>query len=148
VQEDLEFFDGALLGVIVSEATPATWQRALGFLTKESDFSAFFVNGDPIIGRMPGSFEEANKLKNECSVLASFHFGRIVLNCHFFTIDTVELDADPREISSESSYLHLAGICRTFADCLEMPVRLCGEGFPNDPIAIFEPRSGRKSPKN
>lgn len=139
VQDDLAFFDGALLDILVPQATSETWKRALAFLTKESDFHAFFIDGAAFVGPFPSSFEEATQFKDQSSVLAAFHFGRLVLNCHFYSIESELLDANPREIPTESAYLHLVGICKALANHIEKPVHLCGEGIPDQPIAVFDP---------
>lgn len=65
--------------------------------------------------------------------------GNAHAHCHFFVIDELELDLDPREIQDAASHDLVLGFLAGLADLLAKPLLLAPENGPEHPYLIYDP---------
>mgnify|MGYP003398753257 CR=1 FL=1 len=58
----------------------------------------------------------------------------IIINTHFFTIDEIEFDIEPREINSETDYEKLLSFMNEISKILNKPLILTGENQIDFPL--------------
>ena len=71
----------------------------------------------------------------EQTKVLSIWLGGVQLNCHFFAEREIELDLDPRQITSEESFNALRQFMEPLADALQHPILLTPENLNECPIA-------------
>jgi hypothetical protein len=65
--------------------------------------------------------------------------GKTVLNCHFFGVDEIEFDLDPREIGDSDQFERLVGFMRLLGELTGKVVLLTPENFKERPILRYSP---------
>lgn len=138
-QEELEFLNGSLIDIVAVNADADTWPAALDLLFKESDIWILSRGGEILAVAPPRNYTEVEILKLNSTITGKFFFGAIQLNCHFFSTDDLELDADPRQIATEDAYHKLVDICGSLARRIGREIRICAEGIHESPIATLKP---------
>jgi hypothetical protein len=89
--------DGALRDIYVAPTTTTHWQRFLIRL-EASPFNFRFTHRGLAIPTIT-SFDQALRLRESDPVLLQITLSNgVTVNCHFFTVDEIELDVDPREV--------------------------------------------------
>ena len=61
------------------------------------------------------------------------------MNCHFFIVDEIELDVDPREITAQSDHHALLAFVRHVALGLQKQALLTPENGEDTPFLTFDP---------
>ncbi|MCB0153960.1 MAG: hypothetical protein KDF65_04120, partial [Anaerolineae bacterium] len=74
--------------------------------------------------------------------LLSIVVSGVTLNCHFFTIEEIELDLDPREVDDESKLRELLYFISRLGGVLEKEIKITPENVPDVPLFIFTPERG------
>ena len=67
----------------------------------------------------------------------------VSVNCHFFIIDEIELDVDPKEVRSDEQHTALLRFVRNLAVATGRDVVLTHEGAPSEHILSFRPNENR-----
>lgn len=73
--------------------------------------------------------------------------GSVWLNCHFFTVDEIEFDLDPRDVSSAADFAALLHFMQGLGQAVNRPVLLTTEGWTEDnsisekPIFTYKPQT-------
>jgi hypothetical protein len=65
--------------------------------------------------------------------------GTVMVVCHFFTTDEIEMDVDPREVTSQAELDELLGFLRLVGDTLGRAVILSHESDEEHPFISYEP---------
>ena len=65
--------------------------------------------------------------------------GKALLHCHFFAIEEIEIDIDPREIASAIEHDGVMGFIESLGRALGKPVVLTPENDPETPIVSYQP---------
>ena len=125
-------WDGSRRDIYVLNSSIEDWRKMLDFI-RGSNYSFQFYHYEeeqPI----PAS---PNKLfTGDRAWLLSLHVKGIAVFSHFFAIDEIELDFDPREVDSLQKATALFEFMRCLGRILEKPVRLTPENTSS--YAIFE----------
>lgn len=128
-------FDGGFRDIYVLTTTIQDWQRFLTFATSYPH--SYAVDGE--IAAMPDVAEIFRA--NDHAHLLSIKVGDVVLNCHFFEEDRIEVDIDPREVRGSIEHdgvlVFVAGLARSVAKS----VILTPENETGNPILSYEPAS-------
>ncbi|MFH6987668.1 hypothetical protein ACHRVW_07975 [Flavobacterium collinsii] len=66
--------------------------------------------------------------------IASIIIDDIIINLHFFSVDEIELDIDPKEIYSFDNYRKILGFMNQLSELLDKPVTLTGENQSESPL--------------
>lgn len=88
---------------------------------------------------IPDRAEDAFEARADASVLLSFSIGNAVLKCHFFGVDEIELDLDPREIDDSDQFERLVAFVRLLGELTGKVVLLTPENFKERPILRYSP---------
>jgi len=105
--------------------------------TKQSDWSLFFdllaqydveftYDGEPV--SLPRLRESL--FKSKLGKLACIHLDEVVVNCHFFCVDEIELDIDPYQIETDMDADHVLRFMMALGSRLQKDVVLTDEGAP------------------
>lgn len=79
---------------------------------------------------LPDRVEDLFGQFGTAALLLSFSLGKVGVNCHFFVKDEIELDIDPREVTSSLEVQALMAFIVELGQALEMDVSLTEEGSP------------------
>lgn len=128
-------WDGSWRDLYVFETTPDDWQRLVDFVRK-SVHPHTFQRG-PEVCALPA---HVNVLfEKDAGALLSIHLGGITLNAHFFCVEQIELDLDPREVQSEERAKALFEFMRGVGQALNKPVRLTPENLSDYVLFEYDP---------
>jgi hypothetical protein len=67
----------------------------------------------------------------------------VQLNCHFFCLDEIELDVDPREVVTEADHLGVLNFVRDLSNSCNLPAVLTPENCQESPFLRYVPSSGK-----
>lgn len=118
-------FDGGWRDIYVLGTTIDDWQRALDAIRLAGYKLAYFRALQPI--EMPMKAVEAFPLPDECDRHLSIWFADVLANCHFFTVEEIEFDIDPREVKGQQELNALFGFMRCLAKATDKVVVLTPE---------------------
>ena len=132
--------DGSLRDIYAFDADEALWDR---FLTKilTSGYRREFWHGQLPHG-LPANFSRIKQLqKTDPTTLKLFVGSSIQVNCHFFTLDEIELDIAPHEVQTAPEQASLVEFMSWLSRTLKRVVYLTHEGAPNDVILEIDCRN-------
>lgn len=136
-QREFEW-DGSLRDIYVLETTIEDWQRLYSVLRSRYDLKYLVdLESRPL----PDAIEEAFSTQQVASPLLQFIVAGMTVNAHFFTTRQIELDIDPREVSSEVRLGELLDVLRLIGDGLQREVRLTHENDWERPFITYNSRS-------
>ena len=64
----------------------------------------------------------------------TIHLGQIKINCHFFLVEEIEFDIDPKEINSISDFEILEDFMTSISEALQVQITLTVENSPEFPL--------------
>jgi hypothetical protein len=120
------FFDGALVDLLAFDADATAWESLVSALKSGPFKLACFRDGEPIA--LPESAEWAFAERGKATVMLSILVGPLTANCHFFGGSEIELDIDPREVTSEEAFESVVKLMRFIANSTNLPVVATPEG--------------------
>lgn len=130
-------FDGSWRDIYVLATTLSDWQVVLDRLRQFEPAPIYRVDGEA--RAIPDRAEEAFVSRTSAGVLLSFSIGKAVLNCHFFVVDEIEFDLDPREIGDSEQFEALVGFMRLLGKLTAKVVLLTPENVRERPILRYSP---------
>jgi hypothetical protein len=107
-------FDGSWRDICVFQTAIADWQRMLDALRSAGYRLEYFRADQP--AELPAKAAETFPLSDECDRRLSVWFADVLANCHFFTVEQIEFDIDPREIKGQRELDALFDFMRCLAD--------------------------------
>jgi hypothetical protein len=136
VRDDL-IWDGSWLDIYIRETTLDDWNQFLNVVRRTMQYQ-YFVNGElatlPLVSVDIFSPQKHPKL-------LSVWVGGAQLNCHFFAEGEIELDLDPRQITSEEIFDAIKQFMEQLAVAIHRSIQLTPENLSEHPIAQYEPES-------
>jgi hypothetical protein len=128
--------DGALRDIYVLDTTIEHWRLLYDAL--HSTYSLeYSVDGQP--RSIPSTVDEVFSTWTTASPSLHFPIGGVVVACHFFCPEQIELDVDPREIGSSAAFDGLVGLLRLIGDSVNKRVIMSYESDEEHPFLIYEP---------
>jgi hypothetical protein len=128
-------FDGALRDLYVQATSLKDWRNFLHFLRCRQDVQYRLDGVDATLPcEVEGLFEPKDKLR-----LVQINLSGILLNCHCFSEEEIELDLDPREVEDATKFEQLLRFMRELAEALLKPVFLTYENMKNAVIHVVPP---------
>ena len=118
-------FDGAMIDLIAPGTGGAEWEAFWAELRAGPFALQAFRDGEPI--PLPESAAWAFAEREVASVLVSVLSGPVTANCFFFGGD-LELDIDPREVTSAAAFESVLAVMRLVAAGVRLPVFAVAEG--------------------
>jgi hypothetical protein len=134
-------WDGSWRDIYVLNTSTSDWQRFLDFLRTSRYPYDFSLSGRPA-PLPPDVVTIFSTWANEGPLL-SIDLGAVVLKCHFFTVQEIEFDLDPRNVDEESKAQAIFKFMEGLARTLERSVRMTPENSETTPIFEFDPGVGR-----
>ncbi len=89
-----------LRDIYVLNTTSADWGTAYHYFLRRYPHS---FRRDGLEQEPPGNVEDILDATGDAAFLLTLHVAGLELNCHFFTVDEIELDLDPQEVNDENS---------------------------------------------
>jgi hypothetical protein len=120
-------FDGSWRDIYVFGTTIADWQRMLDAIRSAGYRLTYFRADQP--SELPTNAEDAFPLPDECDRRLSVWFADVLANCHFFTVEEIEFDIDPREVKGQEELSALLGFMRCLAHATDKEVVLTAENM-------------------
>ena len=132
------YCDGSLRDVYVRNTAFEDWNRFLAYASLHS--TSYSVDGEPrpLPAQASEIFEEGDRKAH----LLAIKFGEVVLNCHFFTVDELELDIDPRQVTSQHALDVIVQALTNIGKALKKDVILTDENAPTSEWLRYEAASG------
>lgn len=118
-------FDGAFVDLVAPGTGSAEWEVFWASLRSGQFGLKAFRDGEPI--PLPDSLAWVYSEQEVAWVVVSVLAGSVTANCHFHGGD-LELDIDPREVTSEVAFDAVLTIMRFIADAIRLPVFAVAEG--------------------
>jgi hypothetical protein len=118
-------FDGALIDLLVPGTGPAKWEMFWAALRTGPFGLKAFRDGEPI--PLPESAARVFAERQAATVMVSVLTAGVTANCHFFGGD-LELDIDPREVTSAAAFEAVLAVMRFVAAAVGLPVFAVAEG--------------------
>ena len=95
-------FDGSWRDIYVFGTDIEAWQRMLdGFRSSSYDVS-FYRDGQAC--DLPQSVSDVFAAGGAATHMLRVRFDGVVAACHFFTLDVIEFDIDPREVKGQKEF--------------------------------------------
>lgn len=125
--------DGSLRDIYVHSTTVDDWDRFLRAISEKP--LTYTVDGAacPLPAKASTALERVN------AHLLTIKHGPLHLNCHFFAEEEIELDLDPREVTSQAAFDAVLGFMREIGTALGKRVVLTEESAADHVWLSYDP---------
>ena len=130
-------FDGGLWDIHVAGSGFPTWETFLRELGRQPWPLRYHIDG--VATSLPREARAVLEAAREGAASLDIRVGAVVVACHFFDEDHLELDADPREVVDAASFGDLLSFLRWLARTTASQVMLTPEGSPGTPLLVIRP---------
>jgi hypothetical protein len=134
-QKEFEW-DGSLRDIYIFKTSLDDWQKLLDYIRACRYTSEYKIDGDAVA--LPERAATIFECENSRSLLSG-NVGNLVLYCHFFTVDEIEFDLDPREVKVERDLEELFDFLRRLCRISNKQTVLTPENAPELWIFRFNP---------
>ncbi len=132
--------DGGLRDIYLYDTTMDCWRR-LYVMLRAYYALEYFVDSQS--HELPTSVDEAIATKLTSSPMLAVQVGAMKVHCHFFLTTEIEMDIDPRQVTSQAALDDLLAFLRRVGDTLSRPISMCYEGGPQYTFLTYEPAAGQ-----
>ncbi len=132
--------DGSLRDIYIHDTSLVDWQRFLDFLRGRSGLKASFRWDDKEVAT-PADVSVIFSERQHAAPLLSLDLQGILLSCHFFTSEEIELDLDPREITTKADADRVFEFIAAIGELLQKDIHLTEENCPESVLHTFESKS-------
>ncbi len=133
-------WDGSWRDIYLLATDEKDWQRLLAWLARSAYRLEFTTNGQP--RPLPQDTAEIFVARSETMLLLRVDPEHLGLNCHFFGVEQIEFDLDPRDITDADRFGSLLEFMRGLSEVLGKEIRLTPENMENLPYFRFTPQTG------
>ncbi|CAA9200175.1 hypothetical protein [Flavobacterium collinsii] len=129
--------DGSLRDIYVKNVKIEDWKILINYLNKNHIVKYGTTGENKEINKIDLEYlihylnDETGELEAK---IASIIIDDIMINLHFFSIDEIELDIDPKEIYSFVNYRKILDFMVQLSELLDKPVILTGENQSEFPL--------------
>ena len=123
--------DGSLRDIYIQNTSIEDWGKLIDLLN--SEYSLKYFSENKIDKDQVFKYLEDETGEVECSTV-SIEIENIKINCHFFLIEQIELDIDPREIKTASDFEKVLSFMKSISSTLKKQITLTGENDANFPL--------------
>jgi hypothetical protein len=123
--------DGSLRDLYIQETSLNDWEKVIDILNSEYDLSYFSEN--KINKKEVFEYLQDETGEIECKAV-SININNVYINCHFFSIEQIEFDIDPREVNSVLEVDIILSFMTTLSSKLKKEIILTGESDENFPL--------------
>jgi hypothetical protein len=129
--------DGALRDILVRDTVESDWDHLFEAVTEWGYQATWSVGGEPIAA--PESASAA--LSDPEPLLLSIQVGPARVNLHFFSVDEIEMDIDPREVQTLAAFEQIRDFIGRVGQRLLKPVHLTHEGKHDPAFMVYDPET-------
>jgi hypothetical protein len=133
--------DGGLRDIYILGGSLPVWNAVWTLLIADADLLEFSIDGER--AEAPGDLREIFERSSPHGFLATYTLGRMALNCHFFGLDEVEFDLDPRDVVSAIDAKLLEDFLARMGRVTRQEVILTRENHRESVIARYDPHIDR-----
>lgn len=130
---------GELRDIVIRDTNLGDWQRFIDFVRHPSGAASFTL--DVAAASLPESASDIFAIREQAVTSLRIDVAGVRVVAHFFDPSEIELDFDPRDVTSEEQRAALLAFMRTLSDLLDKPVLLAPEGSHDEVLLRFEPVS-------
>lgn len=130
---------GELRDIVIAGTDVRDWQRVLDYLREQPPAASFTV--DAAAAALPETASEIFALREQTVTSLGIDVAGVLVVAHFFDPSEIELDFDPRDVTSEGQRAALVAFIRTLANLLDKPVVVAPEGSHDEVLLRVEPVS-------
>ncbi|MEN2412993.1 hypothetical protein [Flavobacterium mesophilum] len=129
--------DGSLRDIYIKNTTLEDWKILIHFLNSNHIIKYDTLGENKIINSIDLEYsiqyllDETAQLETK---IASIIIDDIIINQHFFSIEEIEFDIDPKEINSFKDYEKIVNFMEQISQLLRKPVILTGENQREFPL--------------
>jgi hypothetical protein len=129
--------DGTLRDIYVENVNIEDWKILIDYLNASHILKYGLSNDNKIVNKADKDYliklltDETGEMELKT---VSVIIENIIINTHFFTIDEIEFDIEPREINSETDYEKLLSFMNEISKLLNKPLILTGENQIDFPL--------------
>lgn len=129
--------DGALRDIYVENVTIEDWKVLMDYLNLNHVIKYGPTGENQIINKIDKKYliqmlnDETGKMEGKT---VSIIIDSIIINNHFFSVDEIEFDIDPREINSFENYIKVINFMNLISQILGKPLILTGENQKEFPL--------------
>ena len=126
--------DGALRDIYVHDTDIEHWRKLFAALRRTQSLE-YSVDGQsrPI----PATADEIFATRITASPSLRFRISGIVVACHFFCTEQIEMDVDPREVTSAAAFDEFLGLLRFIGDTVGRRVIVTYESDEQHPFISY-----------
>lgn len=129
--------DGTLRDIYVENVNMEDWKILINYLNANHNLKYGSSNDHNIVNKADKDYlikllsDETGEMElKTLSIIVE----NIIINTHFFSIDKIEFDIEPREINSEADYEKLLSFMNEISRLLNKPLILTGENQIDFPL--------------
>jgi hypothetical protein len=130
----------ALLDIYIFDTTEDDWSKVLNYLYSNHKYiNVFFVDqqSSPFLMDVKSIFD----LASDHSVRLRIDEEQLQLNCHFFVVEEIEFDIDPRAIDSDNRLTRLLEFIHDIGNLLRKSVVMTPESESHIHYLLFDPQT-------
>lgn len=131
VRDEL-FPDGTLRDIYVLDTSIADWQRVLDGLRRGAFALDYALEGATAALPVNASVLFADERLHMSRLRIAL--GSVTIHCHFFQVDQIEFDIDPRDIEGQGELTAVVDFMRLVASACGKDVLLTPENLPDAPF--------------
>lgn len=130
--------DGALRDIYVEGVSLGDWDRFLTWITTRREAYGFAASGVAAWSReVLGADRLFSPDRENLPGLLFLKVGEFDLHCHFFCVEELELNLDPKDFRSDDSIQALLEFMQSIGNLLRKDVLFCYENYKDAPICTY-----------
>lgn len=126
--------DGSLRDVYFNDTGIEQWKK-FALVIQELQYQYSFDNAAQKIPPVDAIFSN----RDGHHMLSIFVSG-VTINCHFFVLEEIELDIDPREVKGQFEHEAVLEFLELISRTIDRPANLTPENSPETPFLCFNPQ--------
>ena len=130
IQEEILYWDGSWRDIYFQGTNSQNWDKFLDFIGK-SNLKYELTLGDAVSEILPYS-----EIKEYESKMLRIWVDDIILACHFFCDEEIEMDIDPREVKNIESWNKLINVLKNLSRYIGIKGKLTPENM--DSIVLLD----------
>lgn len=138
VLDKVFFNDGSLRDIYVVDVNLTDWQKFYDWILTSSWDIVFYNNGQVTVNDET-DVAHFFKVKENHRILMSININYVLINCHFFSEDVIEVDIDPKEVKSKTEAIVVFEFMKNLSRILDKQSILSGENSPEFPLVRVNP---------
>ena len=131
--------DGSLIDIYIQDVSLDDWKKVINLINRK--YKVTYDDTDQIDVNYTINYltDETDEIESRS---ASIYLGKIRLNCHFFLVDQIEFDIDPKEINSIQDFEFIENFMLDISTEIDNQITLTGENNPKFPLVKVDSNRG------